>query len=160
MHEFVDRLYREHCAELTAALALSTGDREAGEDLAHEVFARAMGREEELRRHPDPRAWLFRTGYNLSQGRWRLLLRRRHALRREMPVLSTDTWTETVELRDALARLSRRQRDAIILHYYLGFTARETGELLGCAEGSVRSHLHRGRAALDRMLNPKKEAMG
>ncbi len=123
MYEFIDALYREHSAELTAALAVSTNDRQAAEDLAHEVFVQAMAKQDHLLEHPNPRAWLFRTGYNLAANRWKLL--------------------------------SRRQRDAVILHYYLGFTAAEIGEMLGCAEGSIRSHLHRGRAALDQMLAPQ-----
>ncbi len=74
-----------------------------------------------------------------------------------MLILSTETWDDSIDLRNSLQRLSRRQRDAVILHYYLGFTAAEIGEMLGCAEGSIRSHLHRGRAALDQMLAPQGE---
>ena len=155
MYESIDALYREHSAELTAALAVSTNDRQAAEDLAHEVFVLALTEQEQLLGHPNPRAWLFRTGYNLAGNRWKLLTRRRHKVRREMPILSTETWDDTIDLRRSLQRLSRRQRDAVILHYYLGFTAAEIGEMLGCAEGTIRSHLHRGRAALDQMLAPQ-----
>ncbi len=66
MYEFIDELYREHSAELTAALAVSTNDQQAAEDLAHEVFVRAMDKQDHLLEHPNPRAWLFRTGYNLA----------------------------------------------------------------------------------------------
>ncbi len=48
-------LYREHSAELTAALAVSTNDRQAAEDLAHEVFVRAMDKQDHLLEHPNPR---------------------------------------------------------------------------------------------------------
>ena len=117
MYEFIDALYREHSAELTATLAVSTNDRQAAEDLAHEVFVRAMDKQAHLMEHPNPRAWLFRTGYNLAANRWKLLTRRRHKVRREMPILSTETWDDSVDLRNSLQRLSRRQRDAVILHY-------------------------------------------
>ena len=43
----------------------------------------------------------------------------------------------------ALERLSRRQREAFVLVHMEGFTLRETAELLGRAEGTVKSHLHR-----------------
>ncbi len=134
---------------------MSTNDRQAAEDLAHEVFVQAMVKQDQLQRHPDPRTWLFRTGYNLAGNRWKLLTRRRHKVRREIPILATQAWEDSIDLRESLRRLSRRQRDAVILHYYLGFTAEEIGEMLGCAEGSIRSHLHRGRAALDQMLAPQ-----
>lgn len=155
LYEFVDALYKEHAAELTAALALSTNDRAAAEDLAHETFLRAMEREESLRAHPNPRAWLFTTGYNLARNRWRLLTRRRHAVARERPVLDPATWAESVDLRDSLGKLSSRQRDAVVLHHYLGFSVGEIAEMLGCAEGTVKSHLYRGREALEALLSPK-----
>ena len=154
-YEFVDALYREHAAALTAALALSTGDRQAAEDLAHEVFVRALDREDELRGHPNPKAWLFATGYNLTRNRWRLLTRRRHKVAQERPVLSAQAWAESLDLRDGLRKLSPRQCDAVILHHYLGFEVEEVAEMLGCSEGSVKSHLYRGRQALDALLRPK-----
>lgn len=155
MYEFVDALYKKHAAELTAALALSTNDRAAAEDLVHETFVRAMDREGMLREHPNPRGWLFQTGYNLARNRWRLLTRRRHAVAQEQPVLSAQAWAESIDLRDGLRKLSPRQRDAVVLHHYLGFSVEEIATMLGCAEGSVKSHLYRGRQTLDALLRPK-----
>ncbi|MDQ3856793.1 MAG: RNA polymerase sigma factor [Chloroflexota bacterium] len=154
MYEWLDAMYRAHAAELTAALALSTGDRQAAEDLTHEVFVRAMARGEELLAHPNPRGWLFRTGYNLASNRWKLLARRRHRVAQEHPVLSAADWDATIDLRESLRQLSPRQRDTVILHHYLGFSVEEIADLLGCAEGSVKAHLSRGRHALDAMLRP------
>ncbi len=155
MHDLVEDLYRAHAVALTAALALSTGDREAAEDLAHEVFVLALRREEHLRQHPDPRAWLFRTAYHLANGRWRLAFRRRHKVARSHPVVSDHWWADVADLRDSLQRLSRKQRDAIVLHCYLGFDLQETADLLGCAPGSAKTHLHRGRNTLNDLLGTK-----
>lgn len=152
LYGLVDSLYREHAASLTAALALSLDDRSAAEDLSHEVFILTMSRERELSAHPDPRGWLFQTGYNLARNSIRLHFRRRHKVRQQMPILPPQAWDDVIDLRDSLSRLSRRERDVLILHDYLGFTASEVGGMLGCAEGSVRSHLHRARVALDRTL--------
>ena len=155
MYDLIDHLYREHAASLTAALALSTGDRQAAEDLVHEVFERAVSKRAELEQHPNPRAWLFRTGYNLASNRWKLLTRRRHAIAQQRPVLPEAAWEDALDLRESLRRLSGRQREAVILHYYLGFGVEEIASMLGCAEGSVKSHLSRGRSALNQMLSPK-----
>lgn len=155
LYEFTAELYREHAGDLVSALALSTNDREAAQDLAHEVFITAMSREAHLREHPDPRAWLFRTGYNLARSRWRLLVRRRHKIVHEHPVLPVEVWEDAIDLRESLRKLSSRQRDAVILNYYLGFSEAEIAPILGCAEGSVRSHLQRARVALARALDPK-----
>jgi RNA polymerase sigma-70 factor (ECF subfamily) len=148
MHEFVAALYEEHVRELTAALALSTGDRETAQDLAHEVFVRALDREEQLRAHPNPRAWLFRTGYGLASNRWKLLLRRRRKMGVVGPTPPQEDWDAVLDLREGLEKLPRRQRDVLILHLYLGYRIPEVASMLGLAEGTVHSHLQRGRMAL------------
>jgi RNA polymerase sigma-70 factor (ECF subfamily) len=47
-------------------------------------------------------------------------------------------------------RLPLRQAQAVALHYALDLAVVEIAETLGCAEGTVKSHLSRGRAALAR----------
>ncbi len=148
MHKFVAQLYEQHARELIAALALSTDDREAAQDLAHEVFVRALDCEEQLLSHLDPRGWLFRTGYNLASNRWKLLLRRRHKLEGQRPTPREEVWDEMIDLRQGLQKLSRRQRDVVVLHLYLGYSIPEIARLLDLAEGTVHSHLQRGRTAL------------
>ena len=44
----------------------------------------------------------------------------------------------------ALARLSERQRVAVILVHSLGWSQTEAAELLGVSLGTVRTHLKRG----------------
>jgi RNA polymerase sigma-70 factor (ECF subfamily) len=151
-HAFVVGLYERHVGELVVALALSLGDRQAAEDLTHEVFVRALAREEQLYSHPDPRGWLFRTGYNLARNRWNVLLRRRRRLEAYEPVLPTQDWDELLDVRAALGKLSPRQRDVVVLHLYVGYGIEEVAALLGVADGTVRSHLARGRAALGHEL--------
>jgi RNA polymerase sigma-70 factor (ECF subfamily) len=154
MHELVEQLYRRHAPRLAVALALITDDREAAEDLVHEVFVRAIDRVEQLRGHPDPAGWLFRTGYNLARDRRKLLWRRHHAVAREHPMLPEREWEDLVDLRESLQRLSPAHREAIILHHYLGYSVEEMAAMLGCAEGTVKSRLHRGRDALGHLLSP------
>ena len=49
---------------------------------------------------------------------------------------------------DAVHRLSPRQRAAVILHTQEQLSTAEIAEVLGCAEATVRVHLHRAVAAL------------
>ncbi|MBV8385977.1 MAG: sigma-70 family RNA polymerase sigma factor [Acidimicrobiia bacterium] len=51
-------------------------------------------------------------------------------------------------MRDELARLPRRQREAIVLRYYAGMSDGEIAEALGVTTGSVKTHIHRAMAAL------------
>lgn len=57
-----------------------------------------------------------------------------------------------VDLRAALLRLSRRQRTAVTLHYYLGLPVGEVAEVLGCSDGTVKSTLSDARARLRALL--------
>lgn len=52
------------------------------------------------------------------------------------------------ELRRALARLPRRQRAVLVLHFYEGLTHQECAEVLGIAESTARAFCSRGLAAL------------
>jgi len=55
-------------------------------------------------------------------------------------------------LRQALVALPRRQRAAVMLFGFQGLSLRETAEVMQCAEGTVKSSLHRARARLQRAL--------
>ena len=57
-----------------------------------------------------------------------------------------------VDLRRALDRLSRRQRLAVDLHYFVGLGVAECAAVMGCAEGTVKSTLSDARARLRREL--------
>lgn len=53
-----------------------------------------------------------------------------------------------LDLRAALARLTRRQRTTVALHYYLGVPVTEAAEVLGCSVGTVKSTLFDARTRL------------
>ncbi len=53
-----------------------------------------------------------------------------------------------------LQELSERQRIALVLRYYLGYSTPEIAQSTGWAQGTVRSHLSRGLAALRGTVDP------
>jgi RNA polymerase sigma factor (sigma-70 family) len=55
---------------------------------------------------------------------------------------------ERAQLLAELGRLPRKQRAALVLHYYEGLTVDEIADVLGVAPGSVRSNVSRGLATL------------
>ncbi|MFD2421796.1 SigE family RNA polymerase sigma factor [Amycolatopsis pigmentata] len=65
------------------------------------------------------------------------------------------SYAERDAMRARIAVLPRKQRAAIVLRYYEDLTDAEIGEVLGCAPGTVRSHLSRAlstlRAAVDHL---------
>ena len=57
------------------------------------------------------------------------------------------------ELYDALRELTETQRRCIVLHHLEDLPVTEVAELLAMPEGTVRSHLHRGRQAMSTRLD-------
>jgi RNA polymerase sigma factor (sigma-70 family) len=117
------------------------GHRDVAEDVAAETMARAFARWSKINAYAP--AWVTRVAINLATD----MLRRKPALvvgRAER----TDESVDRLLLRQQLARLPRRQRDAIVIRYLLGFDEKETATLLGISVGTVRTHVKRGLARM------------
>jgi RNA polymerase sigma-70 factor (ECF subfamily) len=61
---------------------------------------------------------------------------------------------------EALAQLSRSQREAFVLVHMEGFSVREAATVMGKPEGTVKSHLHRALQALRSQLADLAEDTG
>jgi RNA polymerase sigma-70 factor (ECF subfamily) len=61
--------------------------------------------------------------------------------------------TEYADLRAALAKLRAEEREVLMLVGASGFSYGEAARICGCAEGTVKSRVHRGRARLAEMLS-------
>jgi RNA polymerase sigma factor (sigma-70 family) len=57
-----------------------------------------------------------------------------------------------VDLERAIEALSRRQRQAVDLHYFVGLDVATVAELMDCAPGTVKATLHQARARLRELL--------
>jgi RNA polymerase sigma-70 factor (sigma-E family) len=131
------------------------GDPAAAEDVAAEALARAYARWGRLAGLPHRDGWVLRVASNLAVDE----LRRRS--RRQQPPPVAPGADEVVTLRLALAAalgsLPRRQRESIALRYFGGLTEAEVAAALGISMGSVKTHVHRGMAALRARLGPDAE---
>jgi RNA polymerase sigma factor (sigma-70 family) len=96
--------------------------------------------------------------------RSRSVLRRRivapkHEPRLAMPDLHTADTAVALEQRseliDAFSALPRRQREVLVLRYYLDASVTETARTLRISEGAVRSTASRGLASLARVIGPR-----
>jgi RNA polymerase sigma factor (sigma-70 family) len=69
---------------------------------------------------------------------------------------ATETW-DLIEERHALGQLlgelTPQQREVVVLRFYLDQSVADTAELLGIAEGTVKSSAHRGLAQLRGLLS-------
>jgi RNA polymerase sigma factor (sigma-70 family) len=127
-----------------------TGDLALAEDLVNDCFVKLCARPWYLSRVDDPEAYLRRMVVNAVRSDIR-----RKVLGRRHDVHAQPTSTDPIGLvddRDALrvllAALTKRQRTAVILRYYVGLTEQEAAEEMGCSIGTVKALASRGRAAL------------
>lgn len=150
---------REFAGVVALAYALS-GSRHAAEDLAQEGFIAAHRRWEEISGYDKPQAWVRRVVANLSAS----LVRRRVAeskallrlaARRQAPLPTlgeedSDYWR-------AVRSLPKRQAQAVALHYLFDLSVADVAHTLDVAEGTVKAHLHKARAALAAKLGLPEE---
>jgi RNA polymerase sigma-70 factor (ECF subfamily) len=117
----------------------------AAEDVAAEVLARAYADWNRLRGVPWLEAWVVRAATNLS------IDHVRRSKRQPKPVVATapDGALEVrLDLAHAVARLPRRQREAVGLRYFADLPEADVAALLGISVGSVKTHLHRAMTSL------------
>jgi len=131
------------------------GRRSEAEDVAQETLARAYVRWRRIRDHAE--AWVVRVAANLAVDVWR---RRRRLAEGEAPGADPTTPPpdgQRVDLHRALGRLSKRQREVIVLRFLADLPEAEVARALGCSPGAVKQHASRGLAALRTSLGVTEE---
>ena len=147
----VTALYREHALGLIRLANLMLGSRPAAEDVVQDAFCALYRRWQHL---SDPAKALpylrscvlngCRTALRRS-GRDRGAIHQPPVVSAESDVLSRE---ERREVLDALRGLPDRQREALVLRFYLDLSDAEIARDMGISRGTVRSTTHRGLAAL------------
>ena len=138
-----------------------TGELSAAEDLAQEAYCQAWRRWRTVSDYDDAGAWVRLVATRLAVSRWRRLR------------ISVDSieWfhhhdpvgppsEETVLLVAALKQLPEAQRRAIVLHHLGDLSVSDIARIEACQEGTVKSRLSRGRAALADLLGATAESEG
>ncbi|MFI6281816.1 RNA polymerase sigma factor [Streptomyces sp. NPDC050988] len=155
-----DGVYLTKFPGVVRALVLLGADRSTAEDLAQESFLIALHHWDTVGRYDKPGAWVARTAVN----KWRQFgrtARRRHDVLSS--IASADHVGEQrgfegsdrhIDVLQALAKLTGRQREVLALYYLLDHTVSEVAATLNIAEGTVKSTLHDARSALAKWLAP------
>ncbi|MCA1824494.1 MAG: sigma-70 family RNA polymerase sigma factor [Frankia sp.] len=163
----VDEAARPDFATLWAAnyhalcrlAAVITGDDRVAEDVVQEAFVRFALNRWRLRDPEKVLPYLRSTVCNLCRSRARRMRRtpapvviRDAASAEDEAVLNEDER----EVLDALQRLSVRQREVILLRYWLGLSEAEMATELRISRGAVKSHAARGLAQLAALLGERR----
>jgi RNA polymerase sigma factor (sigma-70 family) len=132
----LEAAYAEHFAPLMRVAFLLTGSNAAAEDAVHEVFLRCASR---LATLDHPASYLRTAVVNECRTQHRRYVRARDE------VGGTDPATlphELVEVQEALATLTPRQRAVVVLRHVVDLPDDQIADALGCRPSTVRS-LHR-----------------
>jgi RNA polymerase sigma-70 factor (ECF subfamily) len=136
-------------ARLFGALSVMTGNRHEAEEIMQDAFLKLWERWERVSAMDEPVGFLYRTAMNLYRKRLR---RAGVAMRKATNLLPDDDALAVVEARDQATRLLRtlttREREALVLTAYLGYSTEEAGTLLGIKANTVRVLTTRARASL------------
>lgn len=142
--------YRTHYTSVVASSWAICRDRQVAEELAQEAFARGYRRWSRLDDSGYAVPWLHRVVMNLTLNHVKRrdrgsLLERLHTPRPAEPSPSHggDDWLVTT-----LRKLPKRQREAVFLRYVADFDVARVAEVMGCSQGTVKTHSKRG---LDRL---------
>jgi RNA polymerase sigma-70 factor (sigma-E family) len=149
----VSELFHRHQVELVRLALLMTGDLPAAEDIVQDVFERMHRRWASLRDQSNVLPYARAAVLNGCRSAYR----RSAVARSKQPRLIADAhrltdpasaYDDRAELMAALRSLPRRQREVLVLRYYLDLDSAEIATTLRIGTAAVRSTTSRGLAGL------------
>ena len=144
----IERLFAKEGKRLWRALVAYSGNREIASDAVAEAFAQVLARGSAV---DSPERWVWRAAFRIAAGE--LKARSRHrSVAADTGYVMPDPPRDLVA---ALARLSPKQRGALILRFYAGYSTREVAEMLGASPATIRVHISQGRRRLRRLLEDR-----
>ena len=153
----VAELHRVEYRSLVRLARLLLDDVATSEEVVQDAFVALQLRWRTVREPEKAAAWLRSAVLNGARSQLRKRRVRDRLLPRPAPdaaaadgyAVAADEHRRVVA---ALQQLPRRQREALVLRFYLELSERETAEAMGVSAGSVKTHVHRGLAALAPLL--------
>ncbi len=153
-------LYALHYDRVYTYLFYRTGRREVAEDLAADVFVRALAGIHTFAYRGTPLlAWLFRIAHNVTAD-YRKAAARQAA--QTAPGVDVDAAVVTDDIAEhadrrrdmemALRRLTDDQQQVLILRFYQGMSNAEVAAIIGKREGAVKALQNRALKSLRRAM--------
>jgi RNA polymerase sigma factor (sigma-70 family) len=146
-----------------AALRQLAGDRHSAEDVTQTVFALLARKAGKIPNHVVLAAWLFNaTRYSVSH----FIRAHRRRLRREseaqtMKEILSDPVSDAIwprvrpELDELVAALNQKEREAILLRFFEGYSFADVGAQLGVTQDAARMRVDRALEKLRDLLSAR-----
>lgn len=158
-----EQLIRAHQASLYAYMLRQCNRPEVAEDIVQDAFVRALTNLDRFDFRFRFSTWLFTIAKRLYVNACQ-----KHKPAYDSDVVGACEWSGSrpdspaiddevtknakLALREALASLAEEQREIIILFHQLDWPISLIAEYMDMPEGTVKSHLHRGRQKMRRLL--------
>jgi len=121
------------------------------EDACQTVFRKTLERTESFRDLEHEKAWLIVTARNECKNQLKHWWRTRRAGEEELEAIAWEQ-PEDGALWERILALPERERMAVYLHYYQGYSTEETAGLLNTKPATLRTWLFRARGKLKQRL--------
>lgn len=149
-------LYEEYYDKIAHYAYVRIGDKAEAEDIAGEVFLRALESLKSYKERGIPmQAWLFRIAHNLVVDYYRKTAKRKtvpidtvQVEADDDPVAMAERNIEFERVNRAMEQLTQEQRDVLGLRFLGGLTSKEAGQILNKRDGTVREMQ---RAAIEKL---------
>ena len=149
-------LYEEYYDKIARYVYVHIGSREEAEDIAGEVFLKALMSLKSYREQGVPmQAWLFRIAHNLTVDHVRKMNKRATAQidlaalpADDSPIDGAEKRMEFERVVEAMDQLTAEQKEVINLRFFGELTSREVSGILDKSDGAVREMQ---RAAIEKL---------
>jgi RNA polymerase sigma-70 factor (ECF subfamily) len=158
----VDKFFDDLQGELLGFLLNMGLDLDDAEDILNECFL-VIWRKWHTIHDSNPRAYLYEVARNLARKLWRMRTRKPEDLMGDSAenalvdpsVIAVDFTQQVVDrqtVRWALQKLTAREREAVLLRYYVGWSLAETAKVMSVRTGTVKRYAAEGLDKLYRAL--------
>lgn len=147
-----EALFRREFASISRTAFLIVGDWEVAREISQDAFLQVLRHWEKVKDMDSPGGWVRRVAIRKAVRSRRRDTQGRALEHANVQTLVGEPSIAGLDVHRAVLTLPRRQRAAIVLHYFEDRPVSEIATLLGCGEVTVRTHLARGRQALAERL--------
>jgi RNA polymerase sigma-70 factor, ECF subfamily len=157
-----DKLFRDQLVALLPSLRAFSrglcGNRDMADDLAQDTMMRAWAARESYTQGSNFRAWMFmimrNQFYTTIRKNARMTSLDPEVAERVLVVApAQQNGINVNDVAKALQKLPAEQREVLLLIGASGVSYEEAAEIIGCAMGTVKSRLARGRTALAALID-------
>lgn len=156
--QLFDKAVEDYSDMVTGLCLVRLGNRQDAEDCYQNVFLKLYRNMAMLLKEPEHlKAWLITVTVNECKNACRFRIRHKTE-----PLEAVSSFYEDEhdrQLMEQIMKMPSIYREAIYLHYYMGYSVTEVAKITDSREGTVKSRLKRGRDLLKIMLTEDEKTL-